>query len=66
MSVMSDELLKLFSSPGHDDAQTGGADPGCDHESSVEKYQQFGLGSHGARLSQSSRAAGHNLGGKDK
>ena len=59
---MSDELLKLFSSPGHDDAQTGGADPGCDHESSVEKYQQFGLASHSARLTQSSWACGNNLG----
>lgn len=55
MRVMSDELLKLFSSPGHDDAQTGGADPGRDHESSVQKYQQLRLGGNRPWLAQSSR-----------
>ena len=32
---MVDYRLELFSVPGQDDAQTGGADPGCDHKSSV-------------------------------
>ena len=64
MSVMSDELLKLFSSPGHDDAQTGGADPGRDHESSVQKYQQLRLGGNRSWLAQSSRGPWDNLRGK--
>lgn len=61
MNVVSIELFPL---PGQDDAQTGGADPGCDHESSMKKYQQFRLGSHRPWLAQSSRGPGYNLRGK--
>ena len=48
--------------PGHDDAETSRADPGSNHEGSMEIYQQFGLGSYRANLAQASQSARNNLG----